>query len=342
MLIPNLAYSHVKWFSDFDLKDPPREIFSVASNPNFLLLLIVTSLIIFVVTYVDRKISNNNQSVKSFLFDISYRCQPHLPLVLRLGVAGFLVAVSILGGTILTPELTTDWPWINWVQIALAATLIFRRTSFLCGLGIIGLFAFSISEHGLFHTLDYPIFLGIAAYLIIDSLLGPKKTQLATAILRVAAGSTLLWASIEKWAFPDWSFDILEQQPALTLGIDWELYMLLAGFVEFCAAFLVITGKLSARLAIMLLIFFFLSAIPPFGIIDAIGHSGIIVVLFILLFSVNTVADNFDVKNDQTKTALLHTCWYVVALLGYSFAYYGGYHIEYDPYPQSLAYVGER
>jgi len=62
-----------------------------------------------------------------------------------------------------------------------------------------------------------------------------------------------------------------------------------AGFVEFCAAYLLLTGELSARAAAVLLLFFFISAIYYFGLIDAIGHFVIIVVLLVPVASRNTV-----------------------------------------------------
>ena len=55
--------------------------------------------------------------------------------------------------------------------------------------------------------MDYPIFLGTAAYLAMTSLgctslLGLRPFDVA----RIGAAVTLLWASIEKWAYPEWTY----------------------------------------------------------------------------------------------------------------------------------------
>jgi hypothetical protein len=60
-----------------------------------------------------------------------------------------------------------------------------------------------VFRYGLFHVLDYPIFLGVATYLIIDSHYRGTRTEQAHTVMRLATGITLLWASIEKFAFPD-------------------------------------------------------------------------------------------------------------------------------------------
>src|SRR5574340_211621 len=134
--------------------------------------------------------------------------------------------------------------------------------------------------------LDSPIFLGVAAYLILDGWCEGRRDALAHDVVRISAGFTLLWASIEKGAFPEWSFMLLTQRPGMTFGFTPEFYMVAAGFVEFCAAWLLITGILSARAAALVLLTMFVSAIVPFGTVDAIGHLLIIVVMVMLIFEI--------------------------------------------------------
>lgn len=60
------------------------------------------------------------------------------------------------------------------------------------------LYTKGVSEYGVFHLLDYPVFVGLAAYL---SLTGLKKTLLGyrpIEILRISAAITLMWASAER------------------------------------------------------------------------------------------------------------------------------------------------
>lgn len=73
---------------------------------------------------------------------------------------------------------------------------------------------------------------------------------------------SLMWAAIEKWAYPQWTYPLLEARPYLTLGIPAGDFMVVAGFVEFALAFYILTG----------LSLIFVSAILDFGKLDAIGH----------------------------------------------------------------------
>jgi uncharacterized membrane protein YphA (DoxX/SURF4 family) len=148
-------------------------------------------------------------------------------------------------------------------------------------------------------------------------------------VLRIATGVTLLWASIEKWAYPEWSFMLLTERPGLTLGFDPEFYMVAAGFVEFCAAFLIITGMLSASASAIVLLVFFLSAIQSFGMIDAIGHSVIIIVLVLLTLSANPIAGRFDRRHSLGATAFAHTGIFFGALALFMALYYGGHYLSF-------------
>src|SRR5262245_3310710 len=294
MLAPAPAFSHVKWFVTYDLLSPPRPAAAVLFNRYFLLFSLFIAPLIFVVAFVDDYLARRPAQLTPAARTIESRIAAHFPLLLRLGVSAFFLAVFWYGciheWMILTPELRTHSGWICIVQLAVAVCALNRRTAVVSGVGIVFLYIFGVSEYGLFHMLDYPIFLGVAVFLIAHSILGPKGEEWALGAVRVATAVTLLWASVEKWAFPEWSFMLMAQRPGLSLGFDPEFYMIAAGFVEFCAAFLLLTGSLASRVAALVLLFMFLSAIVPFGVIDAIGHSVIIVVLMLLIFSNNNAA----------------------------------------------------
>jgi hypothetical protein len=46
-----------------------------------------------------------------------------------------------------------------------------------------------------------------------------------------------MWASIEKWAYPEWSYPLLTLHPGMTFGFTPQFYMQAAGVVEFALAF---------------------------------------------------------------------------------------------------------
>ncbi len=153
--------------------------------------------------------------------------------------------------------------------MAIAIGLVFRVTTPLSALGMVVLFAQGISSYGLFHMMDYPIFLGDAVYLAISSfgltsLLGFRGVD----ILRIGASVTLLWASIEKWAYPEWTYPILYAHQDLSMGLDPHFYMTAAGMVEFGLAFALLWTPLVRRMASVVLMSMFVSAVFEFPACD--------------------------------------------------------------------------
>ena len=75
------------------------------------------------------------------------------------------------------------------------------------------IFGIAVWQYGAFHLADYPVFLGIAAYLALTgldrSLFGIRPMD----VVRVSAAITLMWASVEKWAYPDWTVPLLAATP---------------------------------------------------------------------------------------------------------------------------------
>lgn len=123
------------------------------------------------------------------------------------------------------------------------------------------------------------MFLGVAAYLVLSGLgispIGLRPLDL----VRYAAAVTLMWASVEKWAYPEWTAPLIAAKPDMTMGTTPELFMRSAGVIEFTLAFSLIWTPLVRRMAAIILAAIFISAVFEFGKVDAIGHSGIVVVL---------------------------------------------------------------
>lgn len=326
----NYASAHVKWFADYNLLCPPRSPSEVVLNWNFVFFCLLIAPIMFTVAYVDQYLVYRQSWLFRSASALTDRLQTYFPIFLRLGVSAFFIAAASYGGFILTPELETQDSWVFVMHLAIAGLALFARTAVMAGFGIVVLYAYAVTEFGVYHLLDYPIFLGVAAYLMIYSLYGQKHFVAAQNIMRLCTGITLLWASIEKFAFPEWSFVLLAERPRLTFGFDAEFYMVAAGFVEFCCAYLLITGMLSARAAALVLLFFFLSAVYYFGLIDAIGHSVIIIVLAILALSRNPIAVRFHSRG-KVKTAAVHTILFFGTLFLYIGLYYGGHYLSYQP-----------
>jgi hypothetical protein len=146
-------------------------------------------------------------------------------------------------------------------------------------LGIVALFGYGIASYGLFHMMDYPIFLGLAVRLALAGIPGGWQRLLRMDPARVGAAVTLMWASIEKWAYPGWSYPVLDTHPALTLGLAPSFCMTAAGVVEFSLAFGLLWTPLVRRLSALVLAAMFVGAVFEFGKIDAIGHLLIVAIL---------------------------------------------------------------
>ncbi len=307
------ASAHVKWFCAYDVAGQPRGLENILC-PNFEEL--VGLAIFFLIAGCIIEQTPLGEPLLRSLDRVTSWVRSHTELLFRVVVGCFFVALWVLGGVLLTPELKTASPLIPWLQLAMAACLISRRTVPLTAAGICMLYVIAVWNYGVFHLADYPIFLGIAAYLTLTALEKDLFGMRPLDVVRWAAGITLMWASIEKWAYPEWSFPLFIQHPAVTMGFEPEFFMRAAGVVEFALAFALLWTPLVRRFAAIILAAMFVSAIVEFGVIDAIGHSCIIVVL------VAIVADDARVPNLRLRQLALAPACFAVALAATLAVYY--------------------
>jgi hypothetical protein len=207
----------------------------------------------------------------------------HIELLVRAVAGCFFLSLWAWMHVLLTPELTTNLSFVPWLQLAMAASMLSRRTLPFASFGIVLLFGIATVQYGAFHLMDYPIFLGLAIYLaVVGFEIRPFGVR-PVDWMRWAAGITLMWAAIEKWAYPEWSFPLFVQHPGMSFGLDVGFYMRAAGVVEFALAFALVWTPLVRRVAATILAGTFIAAIGEFGPIDAIGHSCIIAILLAIL-----------------------------------------------------------
>ena len=69
----------------------------------------------------------------------------------------------------------------------------------------------------------------------------------------------------------------------MSLGFSPEFYMRAAGAVEFALAFALVWTPLVRRIGAAILVPMFISAVVPFGQVDFIGHTLIVVALFAIV-----------------------------------------------------------
>jgi hypothetical protein len=309
------ASAHVKWFCAFDVAGQPDGLENVLC-PDFEFLTGLSIIALLAGSLLEG--TPIGLAMLRALDSATRLIRDNLETIFRCSVAFFFIAIWGLGGVLLTPELKTDSSLIAALQLGIAAGMISRRTMPLSAVGIFVLYGVAIWNYGLFHLADYPVFLGVAMYLALTGLQKNLFGARPIDVLRWTAGITLMWASIEKWAYPEWSYPLFITHPNMSLGFTPEFYMRAAGAVEFALAFAMIWTPLVRRVGAIMLAAMFISAVVPFGKIDLIGHTLIVVALF------GIIADDGGKQSRLRDTYWLPVS-YAAALVLFLAAYYLGH-----------------
>ncbi len=334
------AQAHVKWFVRFDAAQAPLPLAEVLTG-HFVVLFLVSLLVVHLCLAGDRHLARNARNERSARFGPGHGIVRHADriamLVMRTAAGVFFVALALIGllgggAFLLTPELTTPWPLVPWLQLAMGLCALSAPALPLIGVGIVVLYACAVWVYGLFHMSDYLIFLGLAYFFIAQGNARVAARVPPYAALYVGALLTLLWASIEKFAYPGWSYDLLCGSPGMLMGLSPERYMPLAGFVEFNIAFMLLcaSSRLFRVMASGLLAVFAL-AIVEFGWIDAVGHLVFIAILAVMAVRGPDRASGIAVPAVPSRPwgPYAVTGLYALALLLTFIAYYGGHRLYY-------------
>jgi hypothetical protein len=328
-LLPTRAWAHVKWFEPYDVSEPPVPVGGVLTR-HFVLAFVGFTLLLAGSFLVDRYAAmlGGALSAPGRHVDLEER-------LLRAGTGAFFMALFATGGVILTPELQTSADWSAWLQLGIAVSMLSARTCALGGLGILVLYGFGIAQYGVFHLSDYPMFIGLAAYLGLTAFTSERLRSQRMLILHVSICISLMWGAIEKWAYPQWTFPLLAERPYLTFGLVPADFMVVAGFVEFAFAYYILTGFGLLRLAILGLGTIFAAAIVDFGKIDAIGHLPILIAMAAMFLHGPTqlnlwLHDNSDGIFGRARTAGIA---FATTVFIFFAAYYGLQYAEYGHWP---------
>jgi hypothetical protein len=92
-------------------------------------------------------------------------------------------------------------------------------------------------------------------------------------VLRWGVAIALMWSSLEKFAYPDWFYPLVEERPFLTFGMPRDVFIPMAGVAEFTMGFGLLWTALVRRLSALALLVIFVSAVYPFGRVDLVGHA---------------------------------------------------------------------
>jgi hypothetical protein len=282
LLAPGQALAHVKWFCAYDTALPPLPILEVVT-PLFISAAVGFCALMFVAYVIDRAV--NGKMWAKRLDNAITRYEGYSEVIIRAAVGVMFLVLWYAGDTILMPELKTTNGFVPWLQLAIAASMLFPSTLLPGAIGIMGLYVYAILQYGAFHMMDYPVIPGVAAYLGLATFSGPSGNTVRLSVLYSSVAATMMWGAIEKFGYPCWTLPLMATYPKLTLGLGFDRFMDVAGFVEFSLAFFMVTGSALLRWSCFALMMLLVSAIPAFGSDDATGHLLIIAALIAMIIS---------------------------------------------------------
>ena len=331
--IPTIE-AHVKWFGRYDLTKAPLPIDQVLAKP-FIYLFLLSVFSIYLFFLADRAAYRKGYFIQ---FDKKVReLNPFSVYVLRICAGVFFVSLAVYGkihhdSFLITPELKTTQAVIPYLQLIIGLCALSRHTTPLIGLGIIALYIDATCSYGVYHMLDYLIFLGIGYFFLVAYGKSDQRKKSGFIVLYATTGITLLWAAIEKFAYPDWSYPLLESHRTILMGFSPPGFMLLSGFVEFALTFALLSAaSISGRGLALVLEAIFVLAIIPFGILDALGHLMIIAILFVLVIRGPTGARKMLILSEKSiwTEAYFMTGLYVLAFTMFFLMFYGFHYFAY-------------
>lgn len=278
LLLPTLAYAHVKWFSAFSFAAQPLTL-EEAVTSTFLGLAAFSAFAIGGLVLLDRRLEKL-AFYKRLLTSLSGYAE-HSVVVMRVGMGAALL-LAWQADALLANELTLTAPWVGWFQFAMAFLFLFHRTVPLAGLGLLVLFILGIVQAGTLHMLDYAFYAGGGYYLLVSGSARKEVRDSGLPALYLTVGFSLCWAALEKIIYPQWGLYVLQQNPELTLGLDVNFFLTAAAFVELSLGYLLIIGLLERPMALAITLVFF-STTLIFGKIEVIGHTPIHAALIVFL-----------------------------------------------------------
>lgn len=268
LLIPQLSFAHVKWFSDYSFQNPPLD-FSQLNNPTFWGLFLLSVVSMPVMVWLDKVAEKSTTYVKTNNFLDQYANSAGL--IMRVAM-GAVLLMSWQGDSLIAPEIPIPSPIWGWAQFFLALCLLFPQTTFITGLGMVFFYFYGITAHGLFHMLDYVVYPAVGLFLIFTHLKNERFKNFDLPVLYSGLGFSLCWVSFEKLIYPYWGLSVLSKAPELTMGLPHEFFLMACAFVEFSLGYLLIICLLHRPLAIIITLVFFTTT-AFFGKMEVVGHT---------------------------------------------------------------------
>lgn len=275
------AHAHVKWFAPYVVGSAPAPLTDTLGNGWFWLGIVLVLAFFAATVMVGR--SAFGPKIDAGLDRIAKPIWLRSDDFMRAIIGAFFVAIFAVGGVYLTPDLQTPNEWVSWLQLLIALLVFSRRTMPLAAAGIIGLWVIALRDYDFFHLLDYlALGVGVAGYLVLAADTEGRWYKHRFAVLRWGVAIALMWSSLEKFAYAEWFYPLVEERPFLTFGMPRDTFIPMAGVAEFTMGFGLLWTPLIRRLSAVALIIIFTAAVYPFGRIDLVGHALIMGTLFLI------------------------------------------------------------
>lgn len=326
-LISTPALAHVKWFAPYIVGTAPQPLMQTLSNPWFWMAIFLVLTFFSSTVLIER--TKAGTLTTSILDRITDPLWQRMDDFLRFVISMFFVAIFSIGGVYLTPDLTTPAEWVSWSQLLIAILVFSRRTQPLAAACIIGLWLLALRDYDFFHLLDYlALGVGVAGYLVLDASNNPTWRKHRFEILRCGVAVALMWSSLEKFAYPQWFYPLVEERPFLTFGLPRDVFIPMAGIAEFTLGFGFIWTPLVRRLSAIALFIIFSAAVYPFGRIDLVGHALIMAVILGIIADRDRATSFFTRFKQQTWSVYIGL---FTALVLFGSAYWGIHRLIYGP-----------
>jgi hypothetical protein len=324
-----IANAHVKWFAPYIVEAPPQQIMRTLTDRWFWIGIALV-LVFFLATRAVEK-TRVGTAILGGMDKVTGPLWARGDDFMRFVIAAFFVAIFAVGGVYLTPDLKSPHEWVSWVQLVIAALVFSRKTMPLAAAGIIGLWLLALSQYELFHLLDYlALGVGVAGYLVLAASDKPSWQQYRFVVLRWGVAIALMWSSLEKFAYPDWFYPLVEEKPFLTFGMPRDVFIPMAGVAEFTMGFGLLWTALIRRLSALSLFVIFNAAVYPFGRLDLVGHA-LIMAVIVIIFADPTPQVRFALR--RTLAAIPATL--VATMAVFAISYWGLHHALYGADGQS-------
>jgi hypothetical protein len=278
-LTSTAASAHVKWFVNCNVSDDPLPIQAVFT-PTFFLFFTLFLVLLYLGCAAERTVLG--ESISQFVDGRAAPLHRRADDLLRSAAAVSFALLWADGQLIITPELKASSVWLSAIQLLIPMYMFTRATLPAAGAGIILLYGYGVATYGLFHMLDYPVFVGLGVFFALSVSQNTKLLAFRFDFLRWTVACSLLWPSIEKFVYPGWVAPIAITHPELTLGFDVSTVVTGAGVVEFGLSFALFWTPLIRRLAAFALMAVLTAATFDFGKVDGIGHLMIIIILLVV------------------------------------------------------------